>query len=135
MKSLVVRAAGSDPAAEVIVKRLVVRAVAAIPMLGALALLATVAVEPLPTIGIGCALLAYLWCWQRLETGMGWSRHSLARSVLPYSVAFAMLMVAVALASRSVIDQPGVALVVALAGMAAAIGAVALAVHAARPSP
>lgn len=109
--------------------RLLVSAVATIPILGWLGLLLTIAADPLPATGVTFLLVAYLIGWQRVDAGGGLPGRKLTGLGIPVAMAVAALLLAMAAAGLPIVDDPGVALFAATLGMAAAIGAVVVAIR------
>jgi hypothetical protein len=68
-------------------KRLATKALAALPVLGCIVLLMSVATGPVATIVVTSALLVYLLAWDRVDAPEGrWQRH-LARLAIPALIA------------------------------------------------
>jgi hypothetical protein len=106
-----------------------VRALATIPVIGGLWALIATATEVLPAIGVSLLLLAYLIGWQRVEAGGGLPRRVLVSLAAPLAAAVATLLLAMVVAVSVTVDDDRVAILAAVAGMAAAIGAVAVAIR------
>jgi hypothetical protein len=115
-------------------KRLVTKAIAALPILGCIVLLLTVATGPVATILVSLALLAYLLAWDWVDAPEGrWQGH-VARLAVPALIAGTALLVAVLVAVGLTVREPTVALLLAILGMICALGAVALAISPTRRS-
>jgi len=115
-------------------KRLATKALAALPILGGIVLLITVATGPVATIVVTLALLVYLLTWDRVDAPEGrWQGH-LARLAIPALIAGTALLLAVVVAVGVTVREPTVALLLAVLGMICAVGAVALAISPTRRS-
>jgi hypothetical protein len=100
---------------------------AIVPALACVILLGTVATSPIGTVLVTAALLGYLFAWDRAQSpGAAWRAHA-ARLAVPALVAGTSLLAGVLAAVAFSVREPSAALLLALIGMAAAAGAVALA--------
>jgi hypothetical protein len=115
-------------------KRLATKTLVALPVLGGIVLLMTVATGPVATIVVTLALLVYLLAWDRVDAPEGrWQGH-LARFAIPALIAGTALLLAVVVAVGVTVREPTVALLLAVLGMICAVGAVALAISPTRRS-
>jgi hypothetical protein len=115
-------------------KRLATKALAALPILGCIVLLMTVATGPIATIVVSLALVTYLLAWDWVDAPEGrWQGH-LVRLAIPALVAGTALLAAVLVAVGLTVRGPTVALLLAVVGMICAVGAAALAISPTRRS-
>jgi hypothetical protein len=115
-------------------KRLATKVLAALPVLGCIVLLMTVATGPVATIVVSVALLVYLLAWNWVDAPEGRWRGHVARLAIPALIAGTALLAAVLVAVGLTVRDPSTALPLAILGMICAVGAVALAISPTRKS-
>jgi hypothetical protein len=115
-----------------VIRRLVAKTLAVLPVIGCFVVLVTIATGPMGTVVTTAGLLAYLYAWDRVQAPGGDWVGRLARLAVPILVAGTVILVAVYAAVVVSVGDPTLALVLTLLGMAAAVGAAALCLGAAR---
>lgn len=115
-----------------VVRSLVAKTLAVLPVIGCFIALVTIATGPVGTVVTTAGLLAYLYAWDRVQAPGGHWAGRLARLAVPILVAVTVLLVAVLAALIRSVGDSSLALLLTLLGMGAAVSAAALCLRPAR---